>query len=80
MLSSNHDSNHNTEQVVAVAAAAYAINLTAEASIRDKKKAGTGLEPSLVKDKSRKEDAEFSILKPGIVSEQLTGKDAKHEK
>ncbi|XVF43197.1 hypothetical protein PTKIN_Ptkin02bG0021200 [Pterospermum kingtungense] len=72
MMSSNHDSNHSTEQVVGVAAATYAINL-----IADQKKTGMGLEPSLVKDKSRKEDTTFSILKPGIVSEQLTGEGSK---
>ena len=80
MMSWNHDSNHNTEQVVAVAAAACAIYLIAEPSIRDQKKTSVGLEPSLVKDKSGKEDTTFSILKPGTPSERFTGKDPKHEK
>ena len=74
MMSWNHDSNHKTEQVVGVAAAAYVINLIAEQSIRDKKKTSAGLETSLIKDKSRKEDTTFSILKPGAVSERFSGK------
>ncbi|XWS34165.1 hypothetical protein CRYUN_Cryun21dG0016800 [Craigia yunnanensis] len=73
MMNWNHDSNHKTVQVVGVAAAAYVINLIAEQSIRDKKKTSAGLETSLIKEKSRKEDTTFSILKPGTVSEQFSG-------
>ncbi|XVE53154.1 hypothetical protein DITRI_Ditri02bG0181300 [Diplodiscus trichospermus] len=69
MRDGNHDSNHNTEHVVAVAAAACAVNLIAEPSIRDQQ----GLEPYWVRDKSREEDTAFSILKPGTVSGRFTG-------
>ncbi|XVE85777.1 hypothetical protein DITRI_Ditri17bG0118200 [Diplodiscus trichospermus] len=80
MMSWNHDSNHKTEQVVGVAAAAYVINLIAEPSIQDKKETSPGLESFLIKDKSRKEDTAFPTLKAGTVSERSSGKDAKHEK
>ncbi|XP_021299787.1 remorin isoform X2 [Herrania umbratica] len=55
MMSWNNDSNHNTEQVVAVAAAAYVIDRIAESSIHDQKRSSAGLEPSLIEDKSRRE-------------------------
>ncbi|XVF03243.1 hypothetical protein REPUB_Repub04eG0244600 [Reevesia pubescens] len=69
MMSWNHDSNSTTERVVGVAAAAYVINLIAEPSIQDQKKTSEGLEPSLIGDKSRKEETTFPILNPGTVSE-----------
>ncbi|XVE91583.1 hypothetical protein REPUB_Repub01dG0022200 [Reevesia pubescens] len=73
MMSRNHDSNHTTEHVVGVAAAAYVINLIAETSNQDRKKISAGLQPSLTRDKSRKEDRTSSVLKPGTVSEPITG-------
>lgn len=66
MASWNHDSNYVTEQVVGVAAAAYVITSIAE--------------PSLIKDKNRMEGPTFSTWKPGIVSEQFSGKDSRHKK
>ncbi|KAK6242670.1 hypothetical protein QUC31_013619 [Theobroma cacao] len=55
MMSWNNDSNRNTEQVVAVAAAAYVIEKIAGSSIHDQKRSSAGLEPSLIKDKSIRE-------------------------
>ncbi|OMO93420.1 hypothetical protein CCACVL1_06512 [Corchorus capsularis] len=78
MTSWNNDSNYETEQVVAVAAAAYAINLMdEESSIHDQTKTSVGLEPSLRRDKSRKEDETFPISKPRILSKQFTGEDSR---
>lgn len=69
MTSWNHDSNDITERVVAVAAAAYVINTIAKSSIRDQEKKSADLAPSLIKNKSRKED-----------TTRFSGNYAKHEK
>ncbi|XP_039023724.1 uncharacterized protein LOC120156481 [Hibiscus syriacus] len=79
-MSSNDDSDHKPEQVLAVAAATYVINSIAKPSIQDQKKSSSGLEPSLIRDKSRKEDKSSSISEAGTIYERFSGKDPKHEK
>ncbi|KAE8705376.1 RING/U-box superfamily protein [Hibiscus syriacus] len=76
MTSWNRDSNHKPEKVVGIAAATYVITSTREPCIHDQKKSNTRLEPSLMKDKSKKEDAS-STSKPGTVSEQFLGEGSK---
>ncbi|KAK9045454.1 hypothetical protein V6N11_059334 [Hibiscus sabdariffa] len=77
MMNSNHDSNYKPEQVVGVAAAAYVVASIEEPSIRGLKKTSTHLEPSLIKDKSRKGDATSSTSKPGTLSKQSLGQGSK---
>ncbi|KAK8526059.1 hypothetical protein V6N12_020540 [Hibiscus sabdariffa] len=77
MMSSNHDSNTTPEQVVGVAAAAYVVASIEEPSIRGLEKISTRLEPSLIKDKSRKGDATSSTSKPGTLSKQSLGQGSK---
>ncbi|XP_039040587.1 remorin 1.4-like [Hibiscus syriacus] len=60
MTSWIHDSNYRPERVVGVAAAAYVVNSIEEQSIRVQKKT------SLIKDKSRKEDATSSTSKQSL--------------
>ncbi|KAK8615540.1 hypothetical protein V6N13_017125 [Hibiscus sabdariffa] len=79
MMSSNHDSNTTPEQVVGVAAAAYVVASIEEPSIRGLEKISTRLEPSLIKDKSRKGDATSSTSKPGTLSKQSLGKGSRRQ-
>ncbi|GMI75324.1 hypothetical protein HRI_001201700 [Hibiscus trionum] len=77
MMSWNHDSNYKPEQVVGVAAAAYVVASIEEPSIRGQKKTSTRLEPSLIKDKSRRGDATSSTSKPSNLSKQSLGQGSK---
>ncbi|KAK8487248.1 hypothetical protein V6N13_099787 [Hibiscus sabdariffa] len=72
-MSSNGDSDHKLEQVLAVAAATYVVNSIAKQSIQDQKMGSAGVEPSLIREKSRKEDKSSSISEPGTISERFSG-------
>ncbi|GMJ04641.1 hypothetical protein like AT1G13920 [Hibiscus trionum] len=78
MMCSNGDSDHKLEQVLAVAAATYVVNSIAKQSIQDQKKSSAGLEPSLIRDKSRKKDKSSSISEPGTISKRFSGEGSRN--